>query len=221
MSNGKSRIDEMYEMQNNYNEFEKYNDDAGYYQDENTYANQDIDTAHNVAFDKKYDNLENTFEVPNYKIRYQQKPIQKRQSRFILSNKLNLISNLMLCLLLAICNTITLLICKSIGSDNFQIVFCNICYGVITAIIFVSLIIYMINPAKRIHNLKKYDLIISLSICAIILVLTFMINIWAGMTLQNYSNYIATTIMPIFFGIALILSHATKKVLANSNKFYK
>ena len=220
MSNGKSRIDEMYEMQNNYNEFEKY-DDVGYYQDENIYSNQDIDTTHNVAFDKKYDNLENTFEVPNYKIRYQQKPTQKRQSRFILSNKLNLISNLMLCLLLAICNTITLLICKSIGSDNFQIVFCNICYGIMTSIILVSLIMYMINPAKRIHNLKKYDLIISLSICAIILVLTFMINIWAGMTLQNFSNYIATLIMPIFFGIALVLSHATKRILANSNKFYK
>ena len=214
----KSRLDEMYEMQSAYKNF----DDNEYnYQDNYDYQSQNIDTYNNVSFDRKYNNLENKFDVPNYKIRYQQRPQQKRQSRFLLSNKLNLISNLMLCLLLAICNTITLLICKSLESPNFQIVFCDICYFVITAMILFNLIKYIINPTKRTHNLSKNDIIIYASISAIILVLTFMINIWAWLTLKNLSTYFATLVMPIFFSVALLLSHATKKVLSKSPKFYK
>jgi hypothetical protein len=92
---------------------------------------------------------------------------------------------------------------------------------VITAMILFNLIKYIINPTKRTHNLSKNDIIIYASISAIILVLTFMINIWAGLTLKNLSTYFATLVMPIFFSIALLLSHATKKVLSKSPKFYK
>lgn len=209
----KSRIDDIYEMQNAYN--------SNNQEDDLAIPNQKFDTLNNVSFDKKYNNLENNFDVPNYKIRYHQRSSEKRQSKYLLANKLNLISTLMLCMLLAICNTITLLISKSLNSPNFQIVFCNIFYVIIAICLLVYLIIYIKNPSKRTYKLCKYDIIISASLSALIVVLTFMFNILAGMTLINLSEYLASLVMPIFFSIALLLSHATKKVLSKSSKFYK
>ena len=221
ISGEKSRYDEIYEMQSQYNDFPSHEYFDNKNQNNFSNENQKIDAIHNVSFDKKFNNLENELNVPNYKIRYQKKSSNKRQSRFVLSNKLNLITSLIICMFLTICNTFVALLCKSIFvAPNSQILFCNVFYLVVLSILLYRLTRYIINPTKRTHNISKTEKIISISISVAIIALTFMLNIYYGMSFTNVYNYFASLIMPLLFAISIVLTHVIKKILAKNSKFY-
>ena len=174
-------------------------------------------------FDRQYQGISNEIFVPNQVIRYYKKQDERHtNSRYVLINKLNLFATIILGFLLAIFNTIALVLCKSVfASPKMQIVVCDIIYALIAIAIALSLAKYIFNKSRRANNLGKSDFVISIAVALVVTILTIAINIENGMTFKNIGSYFSSFAMPIAFSIELLFVHLTKKILAKSAKFYE
>lgn len=174
-------------------------------------------------FDKQYQGIDNEIFIPTQTIRYYQKPAEKpATSRFVLTNKLNLFAVIILGFVLAVFNTITLLLCQSVfGAPKAQILACEVFYALIALVVLTFLVKYLCNKSKRSIDIGKIDTIVCISLALVVGIMAFVVNINMGMTLKNIGNYFATFSMPILFAIELLFVHMVKKMLSKSSKFYR
>ena len=116
--------------------------------------------------------------------------------------------------------TITLCI-----SGNYQLTAGqNVCF--ILGYVFVALlnlsylVIYLRDKHKKIAQLNN-GFIFYLIFALIMSALTYAINMFAGMDVNNVSSYIASLFIPIEFTIILVLKPILNKFLSKFSAFYK
>ena len=181
-----------------------------------------IEHKNNVAFDKKFENDDNKFDVIDYSVRYYKKNLkQSNYSRFISINKLNLITSTILFLLICIATTITIVLTSKYSKlENFQLIIFILGYVVSAIILLIEFIKFMLNKKKKTHKLDGNEKVKNLTMATIIAILALVINIVAGMRFNNFVNYSASFLMPIYYAFALIIKYRLKKWLSSLKTFY-
>ncbi len=213
----------------NDNPFEKYDT---YAEPEKTnefeYTNEKYyDQIHNVrtknlSFDKKFANDNNNFYVPDYDVKYFKKYDNSMNSKYVSINKLNLIASSIMCIIIYILTTLTIIITASITQvKGIQTALFIISYIASVVILIFDLIKYLINKHKKTQNLNSNERVNNIAISIILIVLSVTINIIAGLNIYNLSNYIASFFVPLWYSIVLLIKFPLKKFLSKFANFYK
>ena len=154
-SNGFERYDSSPFETSDRNPFEKYDTYESMDYSDDSKNNAYDDEVHKqrtnaLAFDKKYANIYNKFEVPDYEVRYFKKstPAKNTQSKFISINRLNLAVSCVLCLLMCIATTMTLIVSSKNPVSSFQTTCYILSYILLAVIILFDFTKYMLNKNK-------------------------------------------------------------------------
>ena len=174
-----------------------------------------------LAFDKKYANIYNKFEVPDYEVRYFKKSNPKNnQSKFISINRLNLAVSCILCLLMCLATTITLIISSKNSANSFQTTCYILSYIVLAVIISFDFTKYMLNKNKKAHTLNKNESLINLFFAIFVAILSISINLFLGMSFANIKNYMGSFTLPLYYSLYLLIKFPLKKFLSKFANFY-
>ena len=234
---------ESIENNNKSNNFEKYDSSPFESSDRNPfekydtyepmdYANDSKNNAYNdevyeqrtnaLAFDKKYANIYNKFEVPDYEVRYFKKsnPAKNNQSKFISINRLNLAVSCVLCLLMCIATTITLIVSSKNNANGFQTTCYILSYILLAVIISFDFTKYMLNKNKKTHTLNKNESLINLFFAIFVAILSISINLFLGMSFANIKNYMGSFTLPLYYSLYLLVKFPLKKFLSKFANFY-
>ena len=175
-----------------------------------------------LAFDKKYANIYNKFEVPDYEVRYFKKstPVKNTQSKFISINRLNLAVSCFLCLLMCIATTMTLIVSSKNPVSSFQTTCYILSYILLAAIILFDFTKYMLNKNKKAHTLNKNESLINLFLAIFVAILSISINLFLGMSFANIRNYMGSFTLPLYYSLYLLVKFPLKKFLSKFANFY-
>ena len=230
---------EPYESVNYENPFEKYDSYQSQYQNADVYdddynsnfyddyQNAQKDVIHaqktsDIAFDKKYANTYNKFEVPDYEVRYFKKSnVAKTESKFISINKLNLASSFIFSILMILITTLTLVFASVKSSISGGQIFVFVLFYVLTLLILLlNFFKYVANKNKKVHNLNKNESMYNLFASIVVIILSISVNLFLGMNLNNVTSYLASLILPIAFAVLLLITYPIKKFLSKFSSFY-
>lgn len=231
---------EYYESINYENPFEKYDSYQSQYQNADVYdddynsnfyddyQNAQKNAIHakktsDIAFDKKYANTYNKFDVPNYEVRYFKKSnVVKTESKFISINKLNLVSSFIFSILMILITTLTLVFASVKSSISGGQIFVFVLFYVLTLLaLLLNFFKYVANKNKKVHNLNKNESMYNLFASIVVIILSISVNLFLGMNLNNITSYLASLILPIAFAVLLLITYPIKKFLSKFSSFYK
>ena len=231
---------EYYESINYENPFEKYDSYQSQYQNADVYdddynsnfyddyQNAQKNVIHakktsDIAFDKKYANTYNKFDVPNYEVRYFKKSnVAKTESKFISINKLNLVSSFIFSILMILITTLTLVFASVKSSISGGQIFVFVLFYVLTLLaLLLNFFKYVANKNKKVHNLNKNESMYNLFASIVVIILSISVNLFLGMNLNNITSYLASLILPIAFAVLLLITYPVKKFLSKFSSFYK
>ena len=174
-----------------------------------------------MAFDRKYANNSNSFDVPDYEVRYHKKPDTSKQSKFLSINKLNLIASSALFLFVYLFITLTLVLSmKNAKLPGFQIAVYVIGYIVGFAILLKDFIKYEINKTKKSFGLNKNEKLNNFAFAVVITLLSICINLIAGINFGKFACFSGGFMIPIYYAVALIIKFPIKKFLSGFGNFY-
>ena len=232
--NSKERSDSSFERYEPYssadeNPFEKYD---SYQSVENLERQEKLSVDQNedvynsrtkdLSFDKKYANTYNRFEVPDYEVRYFRKENKDNtEERFLSINKLNLVASFVLCILILIATTITLVNASlSVNIGGFQLFLYVASYLIAFAYLLFDFLKYSANKNKKVKNLGNNQSIYGTFFAIMIVILTISINLLAGMTISTIMEYSASFILPIVYAVMYFVRYPIKKFLSKFSSFY-
>ncbi len=207
------------------NPFEKYDS----YQkidevkpEKQTYYDYQSARISNLAFDKKYANAYNRFEVPDYEVRYFRKNnASATASKFLSINKLNLTNSFILSILICIITTLCLIFTSIKGQlSGFQMFIYILSYLICFGTLFVNFFKYHLNKNKKVQKLKKPETMYIAFIAIVMIILSIAVNLLAGMNFENIAGYTASFVLPIFYALVLLINYPLKKFLSKFSSFY-
>lgn len=175
-----------------------------------------------LAFDKKYANIYNKFEVPDYEVRYFKKStsVKNSQSKFVSINRLNLAVSCILCLLMLIATTVTLILSGRNPANGFQTTCYILSYILLALIILFDFTKYMLNKNKKAHTLNKNESLINLFLAIFVAILSISINLFLGMSFANITSYMGSFTLPLYYSLYLLVKFPLKKFLSKFANFY-
>lgn len=211
------------------NPFEKYD---SYVEPEKINANENINSQQfvhndyvpkvtNVSFDRKYANNSNSFDVPDYEVRYHKKIEPSKNSKFLSINKLNLLSSTILFLFVYFAITLTLVLSiKNASLPGFQIAVYTIGYILGLGLLIKDFVKFAVNKNKKSFGLNKNEKLNNFAIAIVVALLSICINLIARIDFGKFACFSGGFMIPIYFAIALILKFPIKKFLSGFGNFY-
>lgn len=175
-----------------------------------------------LAFDKKYANAYNKFEVPDYEVRYFKKQTENNPvSRYLSINKLNLVKNFIFSILIGIVTTIALIFAGLYSkTSGFQMFLFIISYLIGFGTLLFNFLRYSANKHKKVQRLNKAETMFTTFVAIVLVILSISVNLLIGFDFSNISGYIASFVLPIFYALLLILNYPLKKFLSKFRSFY-
>ena len=176
-----------------------------------------------MAFDKKYANVSNRFEVPDYEVRYYRKDSKDDTStRFLSINKLNLALSFIYALFITLATTISLIVVSlNVEITGFQTAMFVISYLIAVCYLLFYFLKYVANKNKKTNGLKKVENMTRTFIAITITILAIAVNLFMGMNTDNITSYFASLIFPIMYAILIVLYSPLKNFLSKFTVFYK
>ena len=175
-----------------------------------------------MAFDKKYANAYNKFEVPDYEIRYSKKNYADNTSlRFVSINKLNLFDSFVISFLICLFTTITMVVTLTkvtIPPLQMSLFVTSFVFALLHLLF--NFLKYASNKNKKIQAVKKVELSNILFISIFVIILTIAVNLFMGINFENLASFSASFFLPLFYVIILAFNNSFKRFLSRFKNFY-